>query len=102
MRVYDILNAGPKHRFLVRNGAGSPLLVSNCCQAVAYDLMSHGARMAESQWMLPFALIHDQGMAVRLKGQTPEMFAAALGSLPTWANGLPLKVEAHVAPFYSK
>jgi DNA polymerase len=74
----------------------------NVCQAIAADVMSHGARKAESLWMLPFALIHDQGLALRLKGQTADQFSAALATLPAWAQGLPLKVESKIMPYYSK
>lgn len=101
MKVYDIVNAGPKHRFLVRTRNGRPLLVSNCSQAVAADLMSHGARTAEERGMPPFALIHDQALALR-QGRSPIEFAAALTDLPPWARTLPLKAEAKVAPYYQK
>jgi DNA polymerase len=77
-------------------------LFENICQAVAADLMSHGAREAEAKWMLPFALIHDQALAMQMDGQTPDQFAAALTQLPPWAAGLPLKAEAKSVPYYSK
>lgn len=77
-------------------------LAENASQAVAADIMSHGARTAESRGMRPFALIHDQGLAIRTNGRTAEEFAAALADVPPWAKGLPLKVEAKIAPFYSK
>jgi DNA polymerase len=77
-------------------------IAENIVQAIAADVMSYGARSAEARWMLPFALIHDQGLALAMAGQTAAAFAAALGSLPPWAVGLPLKVDAHVAPYYSK
>lgn len=76
-------------------------LAENICQATAADIMSHGARTAEVRGMMPFALIHDQGLAI-CKGQSPDEFAAALASVPSWAKDLPLKVEAKVTPFYSK
>lgn len=74
----------------------------NICQAVAADLMSNGAREAEKRWMLPFALIHDQAMAIHSDGQTPDQFASALQSLPPWATGFPLKAEAKLTPYYAK
>lgn len=76
-------------------------LAENASQAVAADVMSHGARNAERRGMRPFALIHDQGLALRA-GHSPEEFAAALVDLPRWAAGLPLKAEAKVVPFYAK
>jgi DNA polymerase len=78
------------------------LLVENICQAIAADIMAFGSRMAEQKWMLPFALIHDQGLALKLVGQTPDEFSQALATLPSWAKGLPLKVETKTAPYYSK
>lgn len=102
MKVYDIINAGPRNRFLVRGISKNPLLVSNCTQAVAADLMSYGARKAEDAWMPPFALIHDQGLASRVGNHTGDNFAAALASTPPWAHGLPIKVEAKIAPYYAK
>jgi DNA polymerase len=77
-------------------------MFENICQAIAADLMSHGAREAESQWMVPFALIHDQALAMQMPGQTPDQFASALTKLPPWAAGLPLKAEAKLVPYYSK
>tara|TARA_R110000868_G_scaffold11798_5_gene57585 strand:+ start:2337 stop:4304 length:1968 start_codon:yes stop_codon:yes gene_type:complete len=74
----------------------------NICQAIAADIMSFGSRIAESRWILPFALIHDQGLAVKLAGQTAEGFSDALSTLPPWAHGLPLKVETKITPYYSK
>lgn len=102
MKVYDIINAGPNHRFVVRNRLGQPLLVSNCVQAIAADIMAHGAIVAEQRGMPPFALIHDQGLALRENGHTAEEFAAALADLPVWAKGLPIRVAAHQCDFYSK
>lgn len=77
-------------------------MFENICQAIAADLMSHGAREAESQWMVPFALIHDQALAIQQVGQTADQFASALTKLPPWAAGLPLKAEAKLVPYYSK
>jgi len=74
----------------------------NFSQGVAADIMSNGARVAEKRGMMPFTLIHDQGLALRDKQQSPEEFSAALASLPDWARGLPLKVESKVAPYYRK
>jgi hypothetical protein len=64
--------------------------------------MSHGAQNAEQLWMQPFALIHDQALAIQLDGQSPDQFAKALHQLPSWATGLPLKAEAKLTPYYAK
>jgi DNA polymerase len=77
-------------------------IFENICQAIAADLMSHGAQTAEDEWMQPFALIHDQALAIHSDGVTPDQFASALQSLPPWAAGLPLKAEAKSVPYYAK
>lgn len=103
MKVYDIINAGPRHRFLVRpKGGGAPILVSNCVQAVAADVMACGALEAERRGMPPFALIHDQALASKAKERTADEFSLAMATMPAWAKGLPVKVEAHEAKYYSK
>jgi DNA polymerase bacteriophage-type len=76
-------------------------LAENICQATAADVMSRGARVAEARGMMPFALIHDQALAL-CEGRSPGEFSDALTDLPDWARGLPLKAEAKITPFYSK
>lgn len=80
---------------------GSKML-ENEVQAIAADFMAHGAITAEKRGMAPFALIHDQALALREKGKTAEDFAAALGALPSWAPNFPLRVEAKVCNWYAK
>ena len=74
----------------------------NETQATAADFMAHGAITAEGRGMPPFMLVHDQGLALRAEGKTAEDYAAALGDLPTWAKGFPMKVEAKITPYYRK
>jgi hypothetical protein len=78
------------------------LAFENEVQATAGDFMAHGAIEAERRGMPPFMLVHDQGVALRDRGQTAEQFADALASLPAWAKGFPMKVEAKVTPFFTK
>jgi DNA polymerase len=77
-------------------------LLENATQAVAGDVMTHGALVAETRGFQIFMLVHDQALAERLKGQTPEAFAAALCELPDWAEGLPIEAEAAIQPYYVK
>lgn len=74
----------------------------NETQATAADFMAHGSIVAERRGMEPFMLVHDQGLALRTAGQTAEDFERALGDLPAWAKGFPMKVEAKIAPYYRK
>lgn len=78
------------------------LAFENEVQATAGDFMAYGAIQAERLGMPPFMLVHDQGVALRDRGQTADQFAAALASLPPWAKGFPMKVEAKVTEFFTK
>ncbi len=77
-------------------------LAENETQATAADFMAHGAINAEKKGMEPFMLVHDQGLALRNNGQTVKEYEAALGDLPGWARGFPMKVEAKIALYYKK
>lgn len=80
------------------------LAFQNETQAIAADFISHGAITAERRGYESFALIHDQALALALKknGHTLEGFLEALGDVPVWAKGMPLKVEGVTRDFYSK
>lgn len=77
-------------------------LAENETQATAADFMAHGAINAERKGMAPFMLVHDQGLALRTNGQTAKDFEAALGDMPAWARGFPMKVEAKITAYYKK
>lgn len=77
-------------------------LAENETQATAADIMAHGALTAEAKGYEIFMLVHDQALALQENGQTPDEFAQCLATLPPWATGLPLKVEAASVPYYRK
>lgn len=77
-------------------------LLENATQAVAADLMSHGAVLAERAGYEIAVLIHDQALAYKKPGQTIEELVKHLTTLPGWAAGLPLASEGKVVAFYSK
>lgn len=74
----------------------------NEIQAVAADFMTHGALTAEKRGMPPFMLVHDQALALKTNGRTAKDFEMALGDLPEWAKGFPMKVECHECRWYAK
>jgi hypothetical protein len=79
-------------------------LAENETQATAADFMGHGAIEAERQGMEPFMLVHDQALALLADPErhTVDAFEKALGSRPSWAKGMPLKVEAKTCRYYRK
>lgn len=106
--VYDIVNAGPRRRFVVLGSQG-PMIVHNCenaTQAAAGSLLRTKIKEAEAE--LPGLLIghtHDEliGLADDAKA---EQSAADLKALMErhlwWTGGLPIRADAEVQDWYSK
>jgi len=98
--VYDILNCGPRHRFVVR-GDTAPFLASNCVQGTARDLLAAAIIRAEARgWRVVFHC-HDELVIEAPEGAVsePEMLALLLEP-PAWAAGLPLGGKVHSGPIY--
>ena len=88
--VYDLLNAGPRNRFTVR-GANGPIIVSNCTQAVARDLLVNGMWKAEAAGYPIIATVYDEIIAEVPRGFGDlREFERLICELPDWAEGIPL------------
>ncbi len=102
--VYDILNCGPRNRFVVL-GATGPLLVHNCTQYLAgrkigdvmVDLDDGGYRVALQ--------VHDEVACVvpaaRAEQAKADMFAS-MRRRPAWMPDLPLEAEVGVSRSYGE
>ena len=99
--VYDILNCGPRHRFVVRPaGGGEPMIVHNCTQAVARDLLALSLLRLEEAGYEVLLHVHDE---VVIAGEhDPEEIARIMCTLPEWAEGLPLAAHGGVLERYGK
>ena len=99
--VYDILNCGPRHRFVVRpSGGGEPMIVHNCTQAVARDLLALSLLRLEEAGYEVLLHVHDE---VVIAGEhDPEEIARIMCTLPEWAEGLPLAAHGGVLERYGK
>ncbi len=100
--VYDILNAGHRHRFVVK-GANGPIVVHNCVQAISRDCLAVSlVRLANAEYQNVMH-VHDEVIL-----DTPNDFGSleevtSIMSLPIpWAPGLPLKAAGFEADFYKK
>lgn len=106
--VFDLLNAGPRHRFTVRGTDGRPFIVSNCVQATARDLMAYWLRQMRAEGLRPVLSVHDEGVteADTRRWPMPDQAVATIEqimrSVPTWAAGLPVNSEASAGPRYVK
>lgn len=77
-------------------------LVENATQGTAFDIMGNGAVNATRQGYRILLLIHDQAPAYARKDKTVKDYCDTLSSLPAWANGLPIKTEGKIVPYYKK
>lgn len=105
--VYDLLNAGPNTRFVVRGSSG-PFIVHNCVenitQAVARIVVTE--QMTKISRRYPVALqVHDEVVCVVDQDKADECkryMEEVMSTPPTWAPDLPVACEAEVGPSYGE
>ena len=103
--VYDLINAGPRSRFVVQGSTG-PFIVHNCvenvCQALARIVI--GEQMLMVARRLPVVMtVHDAvGALVKIdeadEGRT--FVEQCMRIRPKWAAGLPLNCESKMGASY--
>lgn len=101
--VYDILDCGPLHRFVVRGEKG-PLIVHNCCQAVARDVMAENMQPIEDAGYPIVLSVHDELLTESedLSEYNAEALSALLAAKPPWAPDMPLAAAGFEAYRYRK
>jgi len=102
-QVYDLVNAGPQHRFMIRRPDGRPLLVHNCIQAISACLLTAAMRRIEDAGIPVIASIHDE--VVSECEDAPDRFDEfhqLMEVVPAWASGCYISAESHVARRYGK
>lgn len=105
-QVYDLVNCGPCHRFVVLGEEG-PLIVHNCeniTQAVACDLLSEGLLRMDAAGYKTVLTIHDEAIteAPDTDEFTFKKMEHLMSTLPDWAPGLPLVAAGYEAYRYRK
>lgn len=105
-QVFDIVNAGPRTRFTVLDGHGRPFIVHNCVQAVARDILFHGAMLAHKKRRTDIRLrIHDQLVALAPAADAEEqlkLLIEDMTTVPPWAPGLILGAAGAVSRVFKK
>ena len=98
------MNCGPRHRFVVRGADGQPLIVHNCTQAFARDVLAHNMPAIEAEGYRIVLSVHDE-----LLTETPDSdefssdtLAALMSTVPPWADGLPLAAAGFETYRYRK
>ena len=100
--VYDVLNCGPRHRYVVL-GATGPVIAHNCVQATARDCLRESMFALDNAGYDIRATVHDEVIVTEpLGGRSVEEMAELMGHPIEWAPGLPLRADGYSCPFYIK
>ncbi len=101
-QVYDILNCGPRHRFVVL-GTNGPFVVHNCIQAICRDMLVWAmARLEKAGYPVVFH-VHDEAVV-----EVPDDFGSVeevkkiMTEIPDWATGFPIDAEGFETKRYRK
>ena len=80
-------------------------LVENCVQAIARDLMASTLMSLDEAGHKVIAHIHDEVIVEVEKSSAKQNYAEIVSLMektPDWAEGLPLKADGYITPFYLK
>ena len=97
--VYDIVNAGRRHRFALWNGERQ-CIVSNCTQAISRDILCNAIHNLRSYGIV--AHVHDEVICEVPKTVTVEEVETIMSLPPAWAEGLVIRGEGYETPWYCK
>lgn len=98
-RVFDLVNCGPRHRFVILAG-GAPLIVHNCenvVQAVARDIQRYAKINLEKAGYPVVLHVYDEDVVEVPQGAcSVEEVERIMGTMPPWATykGKPWPIRA--------
>lgn len=78
------------------------MIVHNCVQAIAYDIMDHGWANAEEAGFDVVLSVHDEIGAEGPEHRELAEFEAAMNDIPGWAEGCPVSSAGYVSTRYRK
>ena len=101
--VYDILNCGERHQFVILTRRG-PLIVHNCVQATARDVLREAMFALDEQGYQVIAHVHDECIVTEpiTAARTYEDMAKTMCPDIPWAKGLPLEAAGYDGDYYFK
>lgn len=103
LRVYDILNCGPLHRFVVR-GTKGPFIVHNCVQFLARDVVADNALDVFKQTgFRPVLSVHDELVYIAPEGEAQALLDSVQSIMrtpPKWWPQLITWSEGDIARTY--
>ena len=99
-QVYDILDCGPRQRFVVLGDCG-PMIVHNC-QSLAFAIMKWQAMNINQRYPIAFN-VHDEWVTTAPENeaqQAADFLTECMSQVPAWAQGCPIAAEAAFAQRY--
>ena len=93
-QVYDIMNCGPRSRFVVRPpGGGDPIIAHNCTQAAARDILKAAMLRVDATGRYDIVLhVHDEITAEVIEGQGSfEELEQLMSIMPEWCADWPVR-----------
>lgn len=103
--VYDILNCGPRSRFVVRapgEASGRVLIAHNCTQAVARDVFAYNMLKLVDAGIWVLWSVHDEAVCAVKTPEEGERARKLMASTPPWIPGLPVEAELTLSDRYKK
>lgn len=114
-QVFDLLNAGPRQRFVVRGKDGKPFIAHNCVQWVSRMVFAermldlHDRLHLEDPSQRVLFSVHDEAVPEIKDPGTPaareakkKEIEAIMAITPSWLDGCPLGAEAKLTKTYCK
>lgn len=97
--VYDLVNCGPRSRFVVL-ASGGPMIVHNCTQAIARDVLADALLALDDEGFPVAGHVHDEVIVEGL--HDIDTVAEVMTTASDWTEGLPLDAEGYQCPRYRK
>lgn len=103
-QVFDIQNAGPRHRFAVMSDSRI-IIVHNCVQGIARDCLAETLKRVSAAGYHIVMHVHDEIIVDTPRDTAEESFeeiTELMGISPVWAPGLILKGDGYMTDYYRK
>lgn len=92
----------PKIKKVLRQRTWGGKITENVVQAVARDIQMSAMLRLEENGFEPILSVHDEALGEAGKHRLLKEFLSTMGEVPTWAKGLPIKVEGWAEDRYRK
>ena len=104
--VGDLINCGPRNRFVVRAAVGSPILMAhNCAQGLARDIFSDMILRVEAAGFPLIFHVHDELVCLVPKDEAENALSEIvqiMSTPPSWIPDIPVAAEGHICDCYNK